>query len=265
MEGNISLKHWSRAGHDRSTVVAIAVLAFVTADLSHEALGHGVAASLSGAKQIVLSYTYLSSDLQSRWVSGAGPLVNVVEGLLALLVIRQESLRTQKRLRLAWLLFLLFNFNLLVAAAYCVYSGVSNSGDLAVMVAGLPYLGAIRVALCVIGLALYGAVVVLGGRELRRFPMPHMLLIGMAYFAALGLDCGAALLNPLGLKYFLISALPTTAAANAGLFAMPGLAEQGSRDETSRGVERSKVWIVAGLVAAALFIFIVGPGLTWRR
>ena len=69
--------------HDAFTTISISIIAIVVADLSHEALGHGVATHLQGAKLIVLSYTHLTSDLQSRLISAAGPLVNLIEGLVA--------------------------------------------------------------------------------------------------------------------------------------------------------------------------------------
>lgn len=249
------------SAHDKLTQVGIAIIAFVIADLSHEALGHGVVAYFAGAKHIVLSYTYLSTDLQRRSISFAGPLVNLVEGLLAFLLQRRFRMPAST----GYFIFLLMNFNLLDAAAYLVYSGVLNSGDLGVVIAGMPHLGLIRFAMVLTGLALYWVLTLAGARELSRFQVPRATLTMTAYLAALGLDCGAALLNPLGLKYFLISALPATLGANAGMLAMPKLSERNPEYEPSLNIRRSHAWIVTGLVAAAIFIFLVGPGLTLTR
>ena len=247
--------------HDTLTLTVIAILAFIIADLSHEALGHGVVAYFIGAKHIVLSYTYLSTDLQRRSVSFSGPLVNLIEGLLALLLLRRFRMSASAE----YFVFLLMNFNLLDWAAYFVYSGVLNSGDLGVVIAGLPHLGVIRFGMVLTGLALYWALMLVGGRELARFQLPRTRLTTTAYLAALGLDCGAALLNPLGLKYFLISALPATLGANAGMLAMPRLSERNTVYTPSYYIERSYTWIVTGFAGAAIFIFLIGPGLTLTR
>ena len=243
--------------HDALTLAAIAGAAFIAADLSHEALGHGVVAHLMGAKALVLSYTYLSSDLQSPWISVAGPVVNVLEGLLAFTALRTIRLPAAATL----FVFLLMNFNLLDAGAYLIYSGILNSGDLAIVVAGLPHSGAIRLGMVVFGLALYTGFVFLGGRELRRFGTPRKLLVTIAYVAALALNCAAAVVNPLGWKYFLLSGLPATAGANAGLFTMPRLARTISGKDAGVIVARSYLWIAAGALLAAGFVAIIGPGL----
>lgn len=241
--------------HDKGTVAAIAAVAFVVADLSHEGLGHGVAAHLAGAKEMVLSYTYLSSDVQSRWISGAGPLVNVLVGLAALGVLRWARMTGGLRL----FLFLLMCFNLLDAAAYLVYSGVLGSGDLAVAIGGT---GWARLGMIVAGLPLYGGVVLLGARGLARLGRPYEGVVMTAYLVALGLNCAAAVVNPLGLKYFLISALPATAGANVGLFAMARLAGGAGK---GGAVSRSYGWMAAGLVTEAIFVGVIGRGVTLSR
>jgi hypothetical protein len=249
--------------HDTLTTIAIALIAFVVADLSHEALGHGVVAHLQGAKLIILSYTYLTSDLQSRLISVAGPVVNIIEGLIALAVFQRIRRRASAA---TFFVFLLMMYNLLDAAAYLVYSGVLNSGDLGVVIAGLPHVGAIRAVMVVAGLALYAALTWMGARELQQFAPERSSLTTPAYVAAIVLNGAAALLNPLGLKYFLISALPTAAGANAGLLAMPTLAERNAgRPANEIFVARSYPWMIAGAIIAAGFIFVIGPGLTLSR
>ena len=244
--------------HDALTTMSISIIAFVVADLSHEALGHGVAARVQGAKLIVLSYTYLTSDLQTRFISSSGPLVNLIEGLVALTISRRIRLKATASL----FVFLLMIYNLLDAAAYLIYSGVLNSGDLGVVIAGLPHIALIRTGMVAVGLSLYAAFTLIGARELRHFSPAPSSLTTAAYLGPIALNCAAAILNPLGLKYLLISALPTTAGANSGLLAMPVLAERqsGPRPEQLR-VSRSYPWIVAAAVVASVFIFLVGPGL----
>jgi len=246
--------------HDVLTVIAVAVCAFVFADLSHEALGHGTVAWLIGAKQIVLSYTYLSTDIQSRWISLVGPVVNLVEGLLALALLGKF-----RRGANGLFLFLLMAFNLLNAAAYLVYSGALDAGDLAVVIAGLPHLPQIRLGMVIVGLLAYGMFIWIGGRRMRHFTAPHFAIALWPYLAAFALNAAAASLNPLGMKYFLISALPATLGSNAGLFAMPKIAEGKPGEGGDRTVvARSYVWIAAGVALTAGYVLVVGPGVTLR-
>ena len=246
--------------HDILTVIAVAACAFVVADLSHEALGHGIVAWLMGAKQIVLSYTYLSTDIQSRWISLAGPVINLIEGLLALAFLGKVN-----RSASGLFLFLLMAFNLLNAAAYLVYSGALDAGDLGVAIAGLPHLPQIRFGMVVIGLAAYCLFILACGRKMRHFRRPHFSLALWPYITAFALNASAAGLNPLGIKFFLISALPATLGSNAGLFAMPRIA-RGKQDHTSDGnvVARSYLWIATGVGLAAGYVFVIGPGFTLR-
>jgi len=66
------------ATDDRLTVIAISALACILQDLLHEGLGHGVTAWLNGAHRITMSTVALQSDIETRWISANGTLVNLV-------------------------------------------------------------------------------------------------------------------------------------------------------------------------------------------
>jgi hypothetical protein len=54
---------------DALTLVALGILAFVIANISHEALGHGLAALASGAKPALLTTCYFEAvGSTSRWI-----------------------------------------------------------------------------------------------------------------------------------------------------------------------------------------------------
>src|SRR2546427_355944 len=57
---------------DVPTVVAIAIVAYVLADVLHEAVGHGGACVLTGGKPLVLSTVHFDCGGDSRWVAAAG-------------------------------------------------------------------------------------------------------------------------------------------------------------------------------------------------
>ena len=64
------------ARDDRLTLIAVSVLACILQDILHEGLGHGLTAWLSGARQVTMSTVALQSDIETRWVSANGTLVN---------------------------------------------------------------------------------------------------------------------------------------------------------------------------------------------
>src|SRR2546427_12216866 len=66
---------------DVPTVVAIAIVAYVLADVLHEAEGHGGACVLTGGKPLVLSTVHFDCGGDSRWWAAAGPLVNLAAGV----------------------------------------------------------------------------------------------------------------------------------------------------------------------------------------
>ena len=117
------------------TLIALGVLAFILADTTHEALGHGLATLAVGGIPVLLTSSYFStSGHYSRWIPAGGGIANVILGLLALACTR---LARKAAPPLLYFLILLAAFNLLFAAAYPFYSGVALFGDWASVIAGL--------------------------------------------------------------------------------------------------------------------------------
>src|SRR5277367_4923482 len=67
---------------DRITLIAISALACILQDVLHEGLGHGVTAWLSGAHRLTMSTVALQSDIETRWISANGTLVNLLFGAI---------------------------------------------------------------------------------------------------------------------------------------------------------------------------------------
>src|SRR5262245_57847076 len=78
---------------DVVTVIAIAVLSYTLANVVHEALGHGGAALLLGARPTMLNAIFFNYDettvsrAAQRWISAAGSLVNLAVAALLLAVL----------------------------------------------------------------------------------------------------------------------------------------------------------------------------------
>jgi hypothetical protein len=255
------------AKDDRFTLIAISALACILGDLLHEGLGHGVTAWLSGAHRLTISTVALQSDIDTRWISANGTLVNLLFGALFwLLLQRPQRYRPATR----YFLVLAMAGNLFAGTGYFLYSGVSNFGDWAAVIRGLQPHWIWQLGLVVLGVVSYYASMLLVGAKLKPIqnkdenPRRLRSLCWTPYFAEGVLAGLGGLLNPLGLFYVLASALPSTLGANAGLLSLPAMMRRWrpSEEPPVAPVPRSIPWIAAAAVASLLFIFVLGRGIT---
>src|SRR5579863_5495153 len=151
---------------DRLTVITISLVACALQDVLHEGLGHGVTAWLSGARTLTISTVALSCDIDTRWISANGTLVNLVFGALLWLLLRRPQ-----RYRPATRYFLVIAMagNLFTGTGYFLFSGVSNFGDWATVIQGLQPHWAWQVGLVVLGVVSYYASMLVVGATLRPF------------------------------------------------------------------------------------------------
>ena len=250
---------------DRLTVIAISVLAYVLQDVLHEGLGHGVTAWLSGAHRVTMSTVALESDIDTRWISANGTLVNLVfAAIFWLLLLKPQRYRPATR----YFLVLAMAGNLFAGTGYFLFSGVANFGDWEAVIRGLQPYWMWRLGLVVLGVASYYASMLVVGAKLKPFLLPRLRrLCWTPYFTEGILAALGGLLNPAGLFYVFASALPSTLGANAGLLSLPSLMRSWTRTEEPQvgPIPRSAAWIAAAAVASLLFIFVLGRGLTWSR
>jgi hypothetical protein len=256
------------AKDDRPTLIAISAVACILQDILHEGLGHGVAAWLSGARQITMSTVALQCDLETRWISANGTLVNLLfAAIFWLLLLRPRHYRPATR----YFLVLAMAGNLFTGTGYFFFSGVSNFGDWAAVIRGLQPHWMWQLGLVVLGMASYYASMLLVAAQLRPFrsdePLRFRGLCWTPYFTDGILAGVSGLLNPAGLFYVIASALPSTLGANAGLLSLPSMLRRQTRGEEEQvgPIGHSTVWIVVGAIASLLFIFVLGRGLTWSR
>ena len=255
---------------DKLTVISVAVLACILGDVLHEGLGHGVTAWLSGAHRLTISTVALSADIDTRWISANGTLVNLFFGVVFwLLLLKPQSYRPATRL---WLVLAMAG-NLFSGTGYFFFSGVTNFGDWAAVIHGLEPHWVWRLGLIVLGAASYYASMLLVAGKLSPFHRSgesSRRLRGLCwtpYFAEGVLAGLGGLLNPAGLFYVIASALPSTLGANAGLLSLPAMMRRRgvSEEEQVAPIQRSPAWIASAAIASLLFIFVLGRGLTWTR
>jgi hypothetical protein len=255
---------------DKLTVIAISALACILQDILHEGLGHGVTAWISGAHRVTMSTVALQSDIETRWISANGALVNLVSAAFLWLLLRNAH---RYRPVARYFLVLAMAGNLFTATGYFGFSGIFDFGDWAAVIQGLHPHGMWRIGLVVLGVASYSASMLLVASELRSFrrelDSPGRLrgLCWTPYFTDGILAAVAGLLNSAGLFYVIASALPSTLGANAGLLSLPSIMrrEKASEDDQVGTIPRSFAWIAMGAIASLLFIFVLGRGITWSR
>ena len=255
---------------DPLTICAISIVALMLSTMLHEGLGHGAVALLTGATSGTLSTVAWSSPFNSRLVAAGGTIVNLAAGLLFWIAVRGA-----RNAAAATRFFLLIAcaFNLFSGTGYFFFSGVTNFGDWAQVIAGMRPYWLWRALLIAVGVtAYYGAMRIVGASLVRYLGVPasnqarFRRLTWTPYFAAIVIEVIAGLRNPLGLALVFESALPATAGAQCALlflaYYVPKSAAPGPRSEP---VVRSYPWIIISAMLAVIFIVVLGAGIQIRR
>ncbi len=267
-----SLLYWkivsaSRSSPDLWTLAAAGALAAVTADILHEALGHGGACVLTGGTARVLSTVHFDCSRDTALISAGGTLANFVAGLLCWIALRFIS----RASRVRYYVWALMTLNLLGGAGYFLFSGIGGIGDWADVIRGLQPVWLWRTLLTVIGAVLYPLVAWLSVRELapflhgtaseRRAQARRLTLV--LYFTVGILYCIAGLFNPVGMILVLISAAASSFGGQSALAWMWQMAGGVTPRGEPGSLKRSWTWIAAALVISVLFIAVLGPGVTF--
>ena len=255
---------------DALTVTAISLLAAMLADVLHEGLGHGALALITGTQSGVLTTVAWSSALDSKLVAAWGTLANLAAGIVFWI-----ALRSAKRASVQMRFFLLTSaaFNLLAGTGYFFFSGVTNFGDWAVVIADLHPHWLWRTLLVIVGMAAYYISVLVVGiglvryvgvpraeqRRLRKLTLIPLLLGGTPVgcrrtfepdWDSVGLairfaGCGSAHSGLLWLRYY----IPRKTIPERG----------------SEGIGRNYFWIIVAAILSLAFIFVLGRGITLHR
>src|SRR6202046_2847139 len=253
----------SPTNDDVLTVCAISLLSGMLGDVLHEGLGHGALALITGAQSGVLTTVAWSSAFDSKLVAAGGTLANLAAGIVFWIAVRSAK-RASVQLRF----FLLTSaaFNLLAGTGYFFFSGVTNFGDWAVVIADLPAHWLWRTLFIVIGMAAYYVSVLVVGIGLVRYvgvPRAEQRrlrrLTFIPYFSAALLLAARGLLTPIGIQLVGQSALPGAAGAHSGLLWLRYYIPRKTIPERgSEGIGRNYVWIIVVAIFLLVFLFVVG-------
>lgn len=257
---------------DALTLMALGILAFALANISHEAFGHGLAALAVGAKPTLLTTCYLETvGNTGRWIPAGGGIANVLVGFLCFLWLRTFRPNSPHA---CYFLVLAVAFNLFFAAGYPAYSGIAAFGDWAAVISPLTPQWLWRVLLVFLSVVCYYLSLELVAKIIRPFGgsrQPEALarlrrVTLVPYLAALATAGLAGVLNPRGWTVIFTSALPAAAAA-FGLTQMDHFRRATSPDSLAPAagpMTRSYGWIAAATLVLAFFVGVLGPGIRFK-
>jgi hypothetical protein len=246
---------------------ALGILAYAASMMTHEALGHGVYCLVTGGRNVSLTAWAEGCNIHPSGIEAAGPAVQFGAGLLAWLVLHLLSPGVA---RLRYFFWLYMVFNLLVSSGYVAFSGVTDFGDAAVIIAGLNPHIVWRGVLIVLGAAVYFLSMLATAFEFRRFAGPAntgrrlFRLVWIPYVTAGVFACGSAALNqtmPHGTAFGL--AVASSFGAGLGMLRLPAMQSGKALRAPAAGdyLNWSTAWGVAAAVVVVIFLLFIGPGL----
>ncbi|QQL49064.1 hypothetical protein [Mucilaginibacter ginkgonis] len=107
-------------------LASVGTLSYIVADLSHEALGHGIMCLLLGNKVSLISSVYFRSVPHSFITDTGGPLGNLIIGAGSAWYLKNTSAKHFWR---SLLLYFFASFNLYWFSWMLLYGGLSGVGD----------------------------------------------------------------------------------------------------------------------------------------
>src|SRR4051794_3002761 len=234
---------------DLLTLIAVAIVAYALSNVIHEGLGHGGACLLIGSHLRELSSLHCLCDGDSKFVSAAGCIANVIAAGVGLMLFRRRG---------SYFLWLFTTLNLLMPAGYLLFSGVMHVGDWVNVCRDLPPI-VWRPALAIAGAGLYFLAARYSARLLAtiasRDDARRATLV--PYFTGGILYCVSGLFNPHGPILIAISAAAASFGGTSGLIWMVDFMRGGEE----AAIERSYAWIASAAVVAVVFVGVLGPAI----
>jgi hypothetical protein len=250
---------------DAATVAAIGLLAYMSADVAHHALGHGGACLALGGTINRLSSVVVDCTQRGSNIDLAGPLANLALGLLALIPAHTVHNATQ---RLFWIL--VAAFNLFWIEMQLAFSAATRTDDWGWFLQETHTGNGVRYGLIAAGVVAYALTTRVIARGIAPFAQPTARarrMLTTAWLAAGGIAGLTAWLDPNAGWVFVHRAIPQSLILSIGLLFVPNRAA--ARGVPSEGVAptltRSARWISAAFVVGVASVALLGPGLRTSR
>lgn len=241
-----------RSEDSLATVTAVALIAYLMADLVHHGLGHAGACLALGGEVRSLSSVFVDCSLRGSAVDLAGPLAALAAARLAD--------RPEARL----LALLTAAFNLFWFAGQLVFSVASRTDDWAWPLHRTGLTEPLRWTVVVAGAALYALVVRATGAGMAAFAEPPARVRRIALAAWLTAGAAAALtaaFDPHPASTLLRHALPQSLLLSLGLLVAPRHAARAAPSARPAGtLGPSLAWTAAAVVLLVASMAFLGPG-----
>lgn len=241
------------------TIAAIGLLAYLSADLAHHAIGHAGACLALGGHVTSLSSVLVLCSAPGAAFAIAGPAANLAVGILALLVARFANRGQPSTARMFWLLAA--GFNLFWFAGQLVFDVATKSDDWAWAMQpfhiGIPA----RVGLIACGAFAYVMVVRILASEFAAYARPRARagrIVLIVWLTAGAVASGMAALDHNAVST-LLRAFPQSLALPIGLlFVPPRAARRPASGEPAPDLVFSIPWAVAAAIAGVAAILVFG-------
>jgi hypothetical protein len=263
---------------DTLTLIAVSIVAWTLVDTLHEIVGHAGAATLMGWPVRAVSTTTAYVDVNwarlienrgfgpVRVYVAAGTLVNIISGVLALWALRRHRGTSAMRC----FLWLFATFNAVIVTLNIVSAPLMGFGDWTDFLAGLEPRYAWKAAIIGTGVVLAGAGYALPLRlwmprlsDRRRvqlyvtvIPVVTVLLVQTlsllkSPFASLPPERNHLLASVFAYVHFVLWAILVNACS----------VPRAPASVATITLQRSRLWLVLGLIALVAFVLVLGPGL----
>ncbi len=248
------------------TLLAIAAVVYLAAKVVHEGLGHGGACVLTGHELVGFTTSWCDCTVPpehvgaERIVTAAGTVANLAIGGLAFVFLRGDWAPATR-----YALWLTAAVNSLLGAGYLFADPLFGFGDWTSILDSYGVPTSLRVVWGVCAGAIYVGLGFLLLRALEPLlgatqckPKARALMLWPYLLIGGGLMTAAALRNPLGPVYALTSALATVGGTSALAWMSAAAEATGSRTDVV--IPRNNGWLLAGVAAMGLAVFVFGPG-----
>jgi len=248
-----------RSPVDLPTAAAIGLLAYLTADVAHHALGHGAACLALGGGINALSSIFLDCTLESPTIDLAGPAANLLLGVVALAAV---AFRRRLPRSVSLFLVLVAGFNLFWFEMQLVFSAATRTDDWAWAIQSYGIGDVARYGMIVLGaLAYWLTVRIIGARLDCPSRSGARSVVTCAWIASGVIACATAAFDRHPVAAIVQHAAPQSLLLSAGLlFAPRAMSKTHASDETTPAISRSWSWIAVAAVASVLSMIFLGPG-----
>jgi hypothetical protein len=249
---------------------ALGILAYAASMMTHEALGHGgFCLAVGGHNAMLTAWGERCNfpNVQPPGIEAAGPGLQFGAGLLAWLLLHRLP---ADAIRLRFFFWLYMVFDLFGSSGYAAFSGITNFGDAAVIIAGLEPHILWRVVLVLLGAGVYYLSMRVAASELQRLVGGNdgsrsvFRLVWIPYVAAGVFACCAGALNRTMAPGVAIAlAAASSFGAGFGMLRLPEMQRQMPMRAPITGdyLRWSVGWALAALIVVVGFIIVIGPGL----